>query len=161
MRSHRESYTKKHQPMVVTTSPSCSMPMTRLYWNLSDELQQILTIYDKTLLDYRFGLQMTYDETETMVFNTDTALMVQKSIIFLSKEKIKNVRNLKYLGYTITNSDNMSFLRARISSTFQKCNILTTCVRSCLLYSIQTWRLSECEIRHLAWFSQSDGARGI
>ena len=50
-----------------------------------------------------------------------TALMVQESIDSLSKEKIKNVRKFKYLGYTITNSDNnMSFLHARISSEFQK-----------------------------------------
>ena len=63
--------------------------------NLSDELQQILTIYDKTLK--RFGLQMSYEKRETMV---------QESIVSLSKEKIKNVRKFKYLGYTITNSVN-------------------------------------------------------
>ena len=90
-----------------------------VFANSSAELQQILTIYDKTLK--RFGLQMSYDKTETMVFNTDTALMVQESIVSLSKEKIKNVRKIKCLGYTIyTNSDNnMPFLHARISADFQ------------------------------------------
>ena len=35
---------------------------------------------------------MSYDKMETMVFNTNTALMVQESIVSLGKEKIKNVR---------------------------------------------------------------------
>ena len=39
-----------------------------VFANLSDELWQILTIYDKTLK--QFGLQMSYDTTETMVFDT-------------------------------------------------------------------------------------------
>ena len=47
-----------------------------------------------------FGLQMSYDKTETMVTQltiSDTALMVQESIVSLSKEEIKNVRKFKYL----------------------------------------------------------------
>ena len=110
---------------------------------------------------------MSYDKTETMVFDTDTALMVQESIVSLSKEKIKNVRKFEYLGYTIRNSDNvMSFLHARISSAFQKWNelkhiltdkriqldtlvtFLTICVRTHLLYSIKTRRLSEGELKN-------------
>ena len=73
-----------------------------VFINSSDELQilQILTIYDKILK--RFGLQMSYNKTETMVFNTDTALMVQESIVSLSKEKITNVRKYKYLLNTLT-----------------------------------------------------------
>ena len=48
--------------------------------------------------------------------DTDTALMVKESIVSLSKEKIKNVRKCKYLGYTVTDSDNnMSFLRGELA----------------------------------------------
>ena len=56
-----------------------------------------MTIYDKTFK--RFGLQMSYDKTETMVFNADVALMEKESIVSVG-DKIKNVRKFKYLGYT-------------------------------------------------------------
>ena len=81
-------------------------------------------------------------------------------------KKIKNVRKFKYLGYTITNSDNTSsFLHARMSSAFEKWNelkhilmdkriqldtrirFLTMCVRSRLLYSIQAWHLLKGELK--------------
>ena len=135
-----------------------------IFANSVDELQQILTIYDKTFK--RFGLQMSYDKTETMVFNADVALMEKESIVSVGDKKIKNVRKFKYLGYTITNSDNTSsFLHARMSSAFEKWNelkhilmdkriqldtrirFLTMCVRSRLLYSIQAWHLLEGELK--------------
>ena len=131
--------------------------------NSAEELQNVLTTYDDTFK--RFGLQMSYDKTETMVFNADEGLMQQESLITLGKRNIKNVTNFKYLGYTITNSENTSSsLHARIGAAFQKWNelkhvltdkrirlatrvkFLTTCVRSRLLYSVQVWELSEYEL---------------
>ena len=109
---------------------------------------------------------MSYSKTETMAFNVDEEIKSQESLITIGDNKIKNVRTLKYLGYTITNEEKKTsrFLYARIGATYQKWNelkhvltdrriklstrvrFLTTCVRSRLLYSIQACSLTEKEL---------------
>jgi len=109
---------------------------------------------------------MSYDKTETMVFNAEEELMDKENIISIGSKKLKNVRKFKYLGYMITNTNNTSqSLYTRIGSAFQKweelkhvltdrriqlttrIKFLTACVRFRLLYSIQAWELSEEELR--------------
>lgn len=74
---------------------------------------------------------------------------------------LKNVRSFRYLGYTVTNIyESTKTIGLRIGSAFEKWNklkhaltdhhrrmstrvkFLTACVRSRLLYSVQTWQLS-------------------
>ena len=77
------------------------------------------------------------------------------------------MRSFKYLGYTIRNSDESQSLGTRIGSAFQKWNelkhvltdhrihlstrvkFLTACVRSRLLYSVQTWQLTANDLRKI------------
>ena len=97
-----------------------------------------------------------------MVFNTDTALMVQESIVSLSKEKITNVRKYKYLLNTLTqittchsfmkelvlpSKNGMNWSTFFLTSEYNSVKFLTTCLRSRLFYSIQAWRLSEGELK--------------
>ena len=127
------------------------------------DLQNMLTIYDDTFR--RFGLQISYKKTETMAFNVDEHVMELPSLVSIGSNHIKNVRSFKYLGYTITNTENSSqSLHARIGAAYQKWNdlkyiltdrrirlstrvkFLTTCIRSRLLYCIQAWELTEKEL---------------
>jgi len=131
-----------------------------------DELKKILAIYDNTFS--RFGLQMSYKKTETMAFNVDENIKEQNSLLTINNVEIKNVRKFRYLGHLITNTgQSSSFLHHRISSAYEKWNelrhvltdreihlsirmkILTACVRSRLLYSIQTWELSKTELQKI------------
>ena len=138
-----------------------------IFANSIQLLKNILEINDKTFS--RFGLQMSYGKTETMAFNVNDEIKNQECLLMIANNKIKNVRSFKYLGFTITNDkENKSrFLHARIGAAFQKWNelkhvltdrrihlptrvkFLTTCVRSCLLYTIQTWLLTEKELEKI------------
>ncbi len=129
-------------------------------------LKKILEIYDNTFS--RYGLRMSYEKTETMAFNVDEDIKDQKSLLTVNGVEIKNVRQFRYLGHLITNSGKSSaFLQLRISSAFEKWNelkhiltdreiylstrmkILTACVRSRLLYSVQAWELSGAELQKI------------
>ncbi len=126
----------------------------------------MLTIYDETFR--RFGLQMSYEKTETMVFNTEESLMEKENLVTVASNKLKNVTSFRYLGYTISNAGKTSHaVCTRIGSAFQKweelkhvltdrriklptrIKFLTACVRSRLLYSVQVWDLSEEELRKI------------
>ena len=155
--------------------PNGSMYVTELLYaddeaifaNSIQLLKNILEIYDQTFS--RFGLQISYSKTETMAFNVKDEIKNQECLLMIGNNKIKNVRSFKYLGFTITNDeeDKSRFLHARIGAAFQKWNelkhvltdrrihlptrvkFLTTCVRSRLLYSIQTWLLTEKELEKI------------
>ena len=101
-----------------------------------------------------------------MTFNVDEDVKCQPSIISLGGTDIKNVRTIKYLGYTISNWKNESshFLYTRIDAAFMKwnelkhvltdhhillktlVNSLVECVRSRLLYSVQAWQMSASDV---------------
>ena len=125
----------------------------------AEELQTILQIYDHTFT--RFGLKMSYSKTETMAFNVDEDVQNKDTLVQVNGTKIKNVRSFRYLGYTVTNiCESTKTIGLRIGSAFEKWNelkhvltdhhihmstrvkFLTACVRSRLLYSVQTWQLS-------------------
>ncbi|KXJ21767.1 hypothetical protein AC249_AIPGENE15187 [Exaiptasia diaphana] len=127
----------------------------------AEELQTILNVYDQTFT--RFGLQMSYSKTETMAFNVQEDVNNRDTLLQLNNINIKNIRSFRYLGYTVTNTnDNTKSLGLRIGSAFEKWNelkhvltdhhikmstrakFLNAYVRSRLL-SVQIWPLSEKE----------------
>ena len=104
-----------------------------------------------------------------MAFNVDEEIKTKLSLISIGEVELKNVRVFKYLGHMIVNTDEdpSQYLNFRISSAFQKWNelkhvltdrrilmstrsrILEACIRSRLLYSVQTWELSGRELRKI------------
>ncbi len=132
-----------------------------------DELSEIINIYNQTFL--RFGLRISTNKTETMVFNVPENIKAKSSHVSVGGIALKNVRTFKYLGHMITNKDEdaSNYLNFRIASAFQKWNelkhvltdrrismctrtkILESCVRSRLLYSVQAWQLSTSELRKI------------
>ena len=134
-----------------------------------DELSEIVSIYYMTFT--RFGITISTGKTETMAFNVPDEIKSKSLLISIAGVAIKNVHTFKYLGHLITNSDEdpSSYLTFRISSAFQKWNklttfivltdkriimssrikILETCVRSRLLYSAQSWKLTASELNKL------------
>ena len=131
-----------------------------------EELQEILSIYDRTFS--RFGLQLSYSKTKTMAYNVDESIKEKESLLNVNGVSIENVRQFCYLGHLLTNTkEPASFLHQRIASAYQKwgelktmltdkdiflttrMKVLNACVRSRLLYSVQAWQLSNVEIRKL------------
>ena len=128
------------------------------------ELDDILTIYDKTFK--RFGLTISIEKTKTLTFNVDEEIMQKHSLLSLRNEPIENVRVFKYLGHILSNqpTPSSSFITHQISSAFSKWNqmkhvlldrrirlsirikFLEAFIRSRLLYSVQAWNLSSVEL---------------
>ena len=101
-----------------------------------------------------------------MAFNVEEEIKAKPSLISIGGKALKNVRAFKYLGHMIINNneDPSHFLTFRISSAFQKWNelkhvltdkrilmstrtkILEACIRSRLLYSVQSWELTTSEL---------------
>ena len=130
-----------------------------------NELESILDIYDKTFS--RYGLAIALDKTKTIVFNVDESVMAKDSLLSLRGSNIENVRQFKYLGHVLSNENAQSFLNHQIASAYSKWSemknilldhriylkirvrYLEACVRSRLLYSVQSWQLSARELTKL------------
>ena len=104
-----------------------------------------------------------------MAFNVEEEIKAKQSLISIGGTALKNVRAFKYLGHMIINNneDPSHFLTFRISSAFQKWNelkhvltdkrilmstrtkILEACIRSRLIYSVQSWELTNSELRKI------------
>ena len=129
------------------------------------ELESILGIYDKTFT--RFGLTIALDKTKTIVFNVDESCMCSETLISLRDTPIENVRQFKYLGHMLSNENSQTFLNHQIASAYSKWSemknilldhriylktrirYLEACVRSRLLYSVQSWQLSAVELNRI------------
>ena len=129
------------------------------------ELESILEIYDKTFS--RYGLTIALDKTKTIVFNVDESVMSNKSLISLRGTNIENVRQFKYLGHLLSNEKTQNFLNHQIASAYAKWSemkdifldqkiylkirvrYLEACVRSRLLYSVQSWHLSASDLNKI------------
>ena len=126
------------------------------------ELESILQIYDETFR--RYGLTIALDKTKTIAFNVSESVMVKETLISLRGLPIENVRKFKYLGHMLSNEESQCFLNHQIASAYAKWSemkhilldhrillnvrvrFLEACVRSCLLYSVQSWQLSAKEL---------------
>lgn len=83
--------------------------------------QHVFNVPDVT--SRRFGMQISYTKTETMVFNVDEHLMELPSKATIGSHDLKNVRSLTYLVYTITNSEkSIQSISSPIIAAYQKWN---------------------------------------
>ena len=103
-----------------------------------------------------------------MAFNVDENIQSRPSLLSINNAEIKNVRQFRYLGHFVCNDGkSCKFLHHRIASALEKWNelthvltdheihlhtrmkILTACMRSRLLYNVQSWELSSNELQKL------------
>ena len=106
-----------------------------------------------------FRVTIAIDKKQTLSYNISGDVMSSKSLISLGNQPIDSVRSFTYLGHVLCNdpSKSSAFLVNQISSAYTKWNemksvfldkriflstrvkFLESCVRSCLLYSVQAW----------------------
>ena len=106
-----------------------------------------------------FGLKLAESKTATMTWNTDEDTKNEESLITVNGVQLKNVREFRYLGHTLTNEAKPKYLTSQIGLAYAAWNdhkkmltdrrinlrtrvrIAESVVRSRLTYALQTDRL--------------------
>ena len=132
-------------------------------------LRKGLGILNKTF--ERFGLTINISKTKTMIINYDTtSIPYPETIASLSEEKIENVKEFPYLGYTIkydeaTTGDKEIDLRIDLAESkfyelggklmnkkillCTRMKLLDALVRSRLTYACQSWTVNQTQMQRL------------
>ena len=121
-----------------------------------------------------FGLKLAESKTVTMTWNTDEDTKNEESLITVNGVQLKNVREFRYLGHTLTNEAKPKYLTSQIGLAYAAWNdhkkmltdrrinlrtrvrIAESVVRSRLTYALQTDRLPVHDRKKLdsIWFSE-------